>query len=109
MTYVRTIIQISRLNIPESVSLASLAHQLPAPATSLLCYKIIEIFGSQNPKIIAVSPCKANIMYSMSKYVSIETSFGPLLEQIKYPCLKQLYIVDVMKILPVFINILEQV
>ena len=30
-------------------------------------------------------------------------------EHIKYPCLEQLYIVDVMKILPVFINILEQV
>ena len=30
-------------------------------------------------------------------------------EHIKYPCLEQLYIVDVMKILPVFFNILEQV
>ena len=34
-------------------------------------------------------------MYSMSKFVSIETSFGPLLEYINYPCLEQLYIVDV--------------
>ena len=47
---------------------------------------------------------KYNIYRSMSKFVSIETSFGPLLEHIKYPCLKQLYIVDVMKILPVFIQ-----
>ena len=31
-------------------------------------------------------------MYSVSKFVSIETSFGPLLE---HTCLKQFYIVDV--------------
>ena len=42
---------------------------LTETATSLLCSKIIEIIGLQNPKIIAVSPCKANIMYSMSKFV----------------------------------------
>ena len=43
-------------------------------------------------------------MYSMSKFVSIETSFGLLLEYINYPCLEQLYIVDVvMKILSVYI------
>ena len=34
-------------------------------------------------------------MYSVSKFVSIETSFGPLLEHINYPCLEQFYIVDV--------------
>ena len=48
-------------------------------------------------------------MNSMSKFVSIETSGGPPLEHINYPCLKQLYIVYIMKILSVFINILEQV
>lgn len=56
---------------------------LTATATKLLRSKIIEIIGLQNPQIIAVSPCKANIMYSVSKFVSVETSFGPLLEQIK--------------------------
>ena len=56
---------------------------LTATATSLLRSKIIKIIGLWNPKIIAVSPCKANIMYSLSKFVSIETSVGPLLEQIK--------------------------
>ena len=79
--------------------------------TRLLCSKISEIIGLQNPKILlSHHTYKANIMYSMSKFVSIETSFVPLLEHINYPCLEQLYIVDVvMKILPVFINILEQV
>ena len=82
-------------------------YVLTATATSLLCSKIIEIIGLQDPKIIAVSPCKANnIMYSMSNFFSIETSFGPILEHINYPSLEQL---DVMKILSVFINILEQV
>ena len=44
---------------------------LTETATSILCSKIIEIIGLQNPKIIAVSPCKANIMYSMSKFVPL--------------------------------------
>ena len=35
---------------------------LTETATSLLCSKIIDIIGLQNPKIIAVSPCKANKM-----------------------------------------------
>ena len=65
---------------------------LTATATSLLCSKIIEIIGLQNHKIIAVSPCKANIMYSMSKFVSIET----FLEHTNYPCLEQFDIVNVM-------------
>ena len=39
-------------------------------------------------------------MYSMSKFVSMETSFGLLLEHINYPYLEQFYIVDIMKILP---------
>ena len=30
-------------------------------------FEIIEIIELQNPQIIAVSPCKANIMFSVSK------------------------------------------
>ena len=97
----------------KSIAISEVQSIIPEGAHSLNsnCYKSFVFENYLNyriPKIIAVSP-KANIMYSMSKFVSIETSFGPILEQIKYPCLEQIYIVDIIKILPVFINILEQV
>ena len=41
------------------------------------------VVGLRNPMIIAISPCKKNIMYRVSRFSSIQETFKPVLECIK--------------------------
>ena len=52
---------------------------LTATATSTLRLRVCTILSMHNPLIIAVSPCKKNIVYTVSQFTSIEETFEPLL------------------------------
>lgn len=56
---------------------------LTATASKELRRKVSEIIGLVNPAVIAVSPCKSNIAYRVSKLVSFNDSFGPILQELK--------------------------
>ena len=55
---------------------------LTATATKSLRFKVADIIGMQHLLIVAVSPCKENIMYTVSKFTSIKKTFEPLLTRI---------------------------
>ena len=56
---------------------------LTATATKSLHSRVSSIIGMNDPTVVAVSPCKKNIMYSMSTFISIRETFGPILEAIR--------------------------
>lgn len=56
---------------------------MTATASKELRRKASDTIGLINPTVIAVSPCKKNITYRLSKFVSIEESFGSILQEIK--------------------------
>ena len=56
---------------------------MTATATKSLRLKVSELIGLVNPVVIAASPCKPNIVYRVSTYHSIATTFGPLLKRLK--------------------------
>jgi len=56
---------------------------MTATASKVLRQKATEVIGLVNPKVIAVSPCKENIMYTVSDFVFIDESFATLLEELK--------------------------
>ena len=43
----------------------------------------ISILGMSNPTVIAVSTCKAKIMYAMESYESLELSMDPFVRRIR--------------------------
>ena len=61
--------------LPEGVKMMALT----ATATRPLRDKIIRLLGMVTPTVIAVSPCKKNLVYAVSHYTSIEITFKPLL------------------------------
>lgn len=56
---------------------------MTATATKSLRLKVSEVIGLVNPLVIAVSPCKANIVYAVSGFTSISATFAPILEELK--------------------------
>ena len=56
---------------------------LTATATRTLRVSIASILGMRHPTVIAVSPCKHNIMYAVESYVSLESSITPFVNKIK--------------------------
>ena len=56
---------------------------LTATATKTLQLQVAVILGMQNPVIVAVSPCKPNIMYAVSIFNSIKETFKPILLRLK--------------------------
>ena len=57
---------------------------LTATASKDLRKKASGTIGLANPTIIAVTPCKKNIVYGISSdVVSISVSFGPILEELR--------------------------
>ena len=61
--------------LPEGVHMMALT----ATATKDLQRKVANILGMQSPIVIAVSPCKRNLMFAVSSLTSIRESFQPLL------------------------------
>ena len=56
---------------------------LTATATRPIREEVIKVLGMESPSIVAVSPCKPNIMYMVKSYDSIEEAFGTILKGIK--------------------------
>ena len=56
---------------------------LTATATRTIRYSINRTIGMRDPYILAKSPCKKNMMYSISKLEAIPTTFKPVVERLK--------------------------
>ena len=80
-TFRRTLSRIGEVRniLPQGVQCVALT----ATATKSLRSRVSSIIGMNDPTVVAVSPCKKNIMYSMSTSISIRETFGPILEAIR--------------------------
>ena len=56
---------------------------LTATATKPVRLAVCRTLGMRCPHVVAVSPVKANIMYAVSTFDSIENSFEPVVERLK--------------------------
>ena len=56
---------------------------MTATASKELRKKATDVICLDNPSIIAVSQCKKNIFYTVSKFTTINKSFGPVLDELK--------------------------
>ena len=56
---------------------------LTATATKTLQYSITRTIGMRDPYILTRSPCKKNMMYSVSKFEAVPTTFKPVVERLK--------------------------
>ena len=69
--------------------LRSLAHEavnvmaLTATATAVVRQEVEQVLGMKKPTVIALSPAKDNIYYSIRKCDSMSEGFTPMLEQVK--------------------------
>ena len=55
---------------------------LTARATKKLHHPVSAAIGMWNPFVVAVAPCKRNLMYSVSTHVSIEETLLPLVDRL---------------------------
>ena len=65
--------------LPQGVHMMALT----ATATKTLQRKVAKILGMHLPKVIPVSPCKSNLMYSVVTHTSIRRTFMPLLKRLR--------------------------
>ena len=56
---------------------------LTATATKSVQSSVACTLGMENPVVIALSPCKANIVYNVGRYTTVEDTFKPLLHRLK--------------------------
>jgi len=56
---------------------------LTATASKDFKKKASDVIGLETPIIVAVSPCKRNIMYSVSTFTTINETFGPILKELR--------------------------
>ena len=56
---------------------------LTATATRTLQYPITRTIGMRDPYILARSPCEKNMVYSVSKFEAVPTTFKPVVERLK--------------------------
>ena len=56
---------------------------LTATATKAVQSAVVCTLGMENPAVIALSPCKPNLGYSVGKYTKVTETFKPLLERLK--------------------------
>ena len=65
--------------IPKGINMMALT----ATATNSLRVAVATILGMQDPVIIAVSPCKPNIMFAVQAYQSMDESIGPFVRKLQ--------------------------
>lgn len=69
--------------------LRSLVHEtvnvmtLTATATLSVRQEVERVLGMKKPAVVAISPAKANIYYSIKKFETLSEAFGPMLKQLK--------------------------
>ena len=80
-TFRRTLSRIGEIKSIVSSEVVFMA--LTATASKDLRKKASDAIGLVNPTIIAMTPCKKNIVYGVSEFVSIGDTFGPILEELK--------------------------
>ena len=56
---------------------------LTATATKSLRRAVSRTLGMKNPHVIAYSPCKTNLMYAVSAFVTLEESFNPVITRLR--------------------------
>ena len=56
---------------------------LTATATKTLRYSVTRTIGMRDPYILAKSSCKKNMMYFISKFEALPTTFKPVVEKLK--------------------------
>ncbi len=49
-----------------------------ATATKTLRHSVIKIIGLHNPYVLALCPCKSNLVYAVGKFNNVADTFGPL-------------------------------
>ncbi len=54
---------------------------LTATATKALRKSVSCTIGLRNPVVIAINPCKSNIMYAVSSFNTIEDTFSPFVQR----------------------------
>ena len=57
---------------------------LTATATRSLRGAVCKTLGMDNPVIVTVSPDKTNMVFSVARFESLETTFRPTMEKLKY-------------------------
>ena len=80
-TFRDTLLRIGEVRnlIPKDVNMMALT----ATATRSLRTSVTSILGMHDPIVIAVLPCKVNIMYAVESCESLEQSFGPFVERLR--------------------------
>ena len=56
---------------------------LTATATKSVQSSVACTLGMEKPVVVALSPCKANIVYNVGRYTTVEDTFKPLLHRLK--------------------------
>ena len=56
---------------------------LTATATSVLRTEVTRMLGMRDELVVAMSPCKANIMYAVGMFTTISETFSPMLERLR--------------------------
>ena len=56
---------------------------LTATATKSLRQAVSRTLWMKNPHVIAYSPCKTNLMYAVSAFVTLEESFNPVITRLR--------------------------
>ena len=55
---------------------------LTATATKQLRIEVAQMIGMKNELVVSISPCKANIMYSVGSFTTIPDTFHPILNRL---------------------------
>ena len=56
---------------------------LTATATKSLRLAVSHILGMQDPCVMALSPCKRNLMYAVRTFVTVEETFKPIVTRLR--------------------------
>ena len=77
-TFQQSLLRIGELRsiLPSGICIMALT----ATASNNLRYTLSSIIGLNKPYVVAVSPCKRNIMFSVGDFTSVETTLKPVVE-----------------------------
>ena len=53
-----------------------------ATATKTLRYSVSKTIGLHNPYVLALCPCKKNLVYAVGTFSNVPDTFGPLVERL---------------------------
>ena len=65
--------------LPQHVNILALT----ATATKEVCVKVGNTLGMVRPVVVALSPCKKNLCYSVGAFTTVSETFKPLLDRLK--------------------------